>query len=76
MDNALGEKAAPFGAPETTVAPGWGGGFFENGRPRLGVRRARQFPGEGRPDPGPVVPRLPPKPPDGWCRSTRAFGVM
>ena len=36
MNNALGEKPAPFGAPETTVAPGWGGGFFENGRPRLG----------------------------------------
>jgi hypothetical protein len=36
MDDALGEKAAPFGAPETTVTPGWGGGFFENGRPRLG----------------------------------------
>ncbi len=36
MNNALGEKPAPFGAPETTVSPGWGGGFFENGRPRLG----------------------------------------
>src|ERR1700761_6516452 len=36
MNNALGEKPAPFGAPETTVNPGWGGGFFENGRPRLG----------------------------------------
>jgi hypothetical protein len=36
MNNALGETAAPFGAPETTVTPGWGGGFFENGRPRLG----------------------------------------
>ena len=36
MDNALGEKPAPFGTPETTVTPGRGGGFFENGRPRLG----------------------------------------
>ncbi|MEJ2866640.1 gluconate 2-dehydrogenase subunit 3 family protein [Actinomycetospora sp. OC33-EN08] len=36
MNNALGEKPAPFGAPETTVEPGWGGGFFETGRPRLG----------------------------------------
>ncbi|MDL5159374.1 gluconate 2-dehydrogenase subunit 3 family protein [Actinomycetospora termitidis] len=36
MNDALGEKPAPFGAPETTVAPGWGGGFFETGRPRLG----------------------------------------
>ena len=35
-DQALGEKAAPFGAPETSVTPGWGGGFFENSRPRLG----------------------------------------
>jgi len=32
----VGEAPAPWGAPEATVEPGWGGGFFENGRPRLG----------------------------------------
>ena len=36
MDNALGEKPAPFGAPETTATPGEAGGYFETGRPRLG----------------------------------------
>jgi hypothetical protein len=36
MDNALGEKPAPFGAPETTARPGEAGGHFETGRPRLG----------------------------------------
>ena len=36
MNNALGEKPAPFGAPETTVTPGEAGGYFETGRPRLG----------------------------------------
>ncbi|NMO93042.1 gluconate 2-dehydrogenase subunit 3 family protein [Actinomycetospora sp. TBRC 11914] len=36
MNNALGEKPAPFGAPETTATPGEAGGFFESGRPRLG----------------------------------------
>ena len=36
MDDALGEKPAPFGAPETTATPGEAGGFFESGRPRLG----------------------------------------
>lgn len=35
-DQALGEKPAPFGAPETTMPPGEGGGYFETGRPRLG----------------------------------------
>jgi hypothetical protein len=35
-DQALGEAPAPFGAPETTIEPGEGGGFFESGRPRLG----------------------------------------
>ena len=32
----VGEAPAPWGAPEATVEPGWGGGFFETGRPRLG----------------------------------------
>ncbi|MDD7939749.1 gluconate 2-dehydrogenase subunit 3 family protein [Actinomycetospora lutea] len=36
MNNALGEKPAPHGAPETTATPGEAGGFFETGRPRLG----------------------------------------
>lgn len=36
MSDLLGEAPAPFGAPETTIAPGEGGGFFESGRPRLG----------------------------------------
>lgn len=36
MNNALGERPAPFGAPETTATPGEAGGFFETGRPRLG----------------------------------------
>src|ERR1700712_5524625 len=36
MDDALGEKPAPFGAPETPATPGERGGFFEPGRPRLG----------------------------------------
>lgn len=36
MNEKLGDAAAPVGAPETTVAPGEGGGYFETGRPRLG----------------------------------------
>lgn len=36
MNDALGEKPAPFGAPETTLRPGEGGGYFETDRPRLG----------------------------------------
>ena len=32
----IGEAPAPWGAPEATVEPGKGGGFFETGRPRLG----------------------------------------
>lgn len=36
MSDVLGEAPAPFGAPETTLEPGEGGGFFESGRPRLG----------------------------------------
>ena len=32
----IGEAPAPWGAPEATVEPGEGGGFFETGRPRLG----------------------------------------
>lgn len=36
MSDVLGEAPAPFGAPETTLKPGEGGGFFESGRPRLG----------------------------------------
>ena len=32
----VGEAPAPWGAPEATVEPGWGGGFFETARPRLG----------------------------------------
>src|ERR1700712_4223584 len=36
MDDALGEKPAPLGSPETTATPGEAGGFFESGRPRLG----------------------------------------
>ncbi|MEQ3548890.1 gluconate 2-dehydrogenase subunit 3 family protein [Pseudonocardia nematodicida] len=35
-NEALGEKPAPFGAPETAATPGEAGGFFETGRPRLG----------------------------------------
>ena len=35
-DQALGEKPAPFGAPETSATPGEAGGYFEVGRPRLG----------------------------------------
>lgn len=34
--SALGEAPAPFGAPEETALPGEAGGFFENGRPRIG----------------------------------------
>ena len=34
--SALGEAAAPLGAPEETALPGAAGGFFENGRPRIG----------------------------------------
>jgi hypothetical protein len=33
---ALGERPAPFGAPESTARPGEAGGYFETGRPRLG----------------------------------------
>jgi hypothetical protein len=40
VDNALGEKPAPFGAPETTATPGEAGGYFETGRPR--ARRAAE----------------------------------
>jgi Gluconate 2-dehydrogenase subunit 3 len=36
MTEKLGEAPAPFGAPETTIPPGAGGGYFETGRPRLG----------------------------------------
>lgn len=36
MNEALGERPAPVGAPETTARPGEAGGFFESGRPRLG----------------------------------------
>jgi hypothetical protein len=36
MSEKLGETPAPQGAPQTTLEPGWGGGFFETGRPRLG----------------------------------------
>ncbi|MEU6696778.1 gluconate 2-dehydrogenase subunit 3 family protein [Pseudonocardia sp. NPDC046786] len=36
MNDAPGEKPAPFGAPELTAPPGEAGGFFESGRPRLG----------------------------------------
>lgn len=36
MSEKLGEAPAPSGSPETTVAPGEGGGYFETGRPRLG----------------------------------------
>lgn len=36
MADTLGEAPAPFGAPETTLEPGEGGGYFESGRPRLG----------------------------------------
>ncbi|MBN9737847.1 gluconate 2-dehydrogenase subunit 3 family protein [Pseudonocardia sp. P1] len=36
VNDALGEKPAPFGAPGTTLEPGEGGGYFESGRPRLG----------------------------------------
>ncbi|MDF2977404.1 MAG: hypothetical protein K0S40_2132 [Actinomycetospora sp.] len=44
---ALGESPAPFGAPETTLPPGWGGGFFETGRPRLGgLERPVTFDGQ------------------------------
>jgi Gluconate 2-dehydrogenase subunit 3 len=36
MSEKLGEQPAPQGAPQTSPEPGWGGGFFETGRPRLG----------------------------------------
>ena len=36
MTDKLGEAPAPLGAPETTLPPGAGGGYFETGRPRLG----------------------------------------
>jgi Gluconate 2-dehydrogenase subunit 3 len=36
MSEKLGEAPAPWGAPETTIPPGEGGGYFETGRPRLG----------------------------------------
>lgn len=36
MNEKLGEAPAPWGAPETTLPPGEGGGYFEAGRPRLG----------------------------------------
>jgi hypothetical protein len=36
MSEKLGEAPAPYGAPETTIPPGEGGGYFESGRPRLG----------------------------------------
>ena len=39
MSDALGEKPAPFGAPEETATPGEAGGYFETGRPRLGGLR-------------------------------------
>jgi hypothetical protein len=40
----VGEAPAPWGAPEATVEPGEGGGYFEVGRPRLGgLERPVQF---------------------------------
>lgn len=36
MNDKLGEAPAPYGAPETTLQPGTGGGYFETDRPRLG----------------------------------------
>lgn len=36
MNDALGERPAPFGAPETTKPAGDGGGLFTTDRPRLG----------------------------------------
>ena len=36
LDEKLGDAPAPWGAPETSVAPGEGGGYFEAARPRRG----------------------------------------
>lgn len=36
MTEKLGEAPAPGGAPETTLEPREGGGYFETSRPRLG----------------------------------------
>ena len=36
LDEKLGEAPAPEGAPQTSLAPGEGGSYFETGRPRLG----------------------------------------